>query len=185
MNIRIKLSGLRETRWHEYLTRFVLGGLATVCAGAIASLSGPEIGGLFLAFPAIFCASATLIEKHERERKHKSGLRGTRRGKEAAALDAAGAALGSFGLLAFGAAVWLLAADFSLWALVVASAAWCGVSVFLWSIRRRIWGGFFVHQMHKLRSDTALHNFLDWIESFSGREMIFRGVADEQQMWPI
>jgi hypothetical protein len=39
--------------------------------------------------------------------------------------------------------------------------------------------------MHKLRSDTALHNFLDWIESFSGREMIFRGVADEQQMWPI
>src|SRR5439155_26637152 len=79
MNIRIKLSALRETRWHEYLTRFVLGGLATVCAGAIASLSGPEIGGLFLAFPAVFCASATLIEKHERERKEKAGVRGPKR----------------------------------------------------------------------------------------------------------
>jgi hypothetical protein len=62
MNVRIKLSALRETRWHEYLTRFVFGGLATVCAGAIASLSGPEIGGLFLAFPAVFCASATLMK---------------------------------------------------------------------------------------------------------------------------
>jgi hypothetical protein len=109
MNIRINPSALRETRWHEYLTRFVLGGLATVATGAIANVFGPETGGLFLAFPAIFSASATLIEKHERERKEKVGLRGTRRGKEAAALDAAGAALGSLGLLAFGAAIWLLA----------------------------------------------------------------------------
>jgi hypothetical protein len=60
-----------------------------------------------LAFPSIFCASATLIETHERERKEKAGLRGARRGKEAAELDAAGAALGSIGLLTFGAAVWL------------------------------------------------------------------------------
>ena len=74
MNIRIKLSALRETRWHEYLIRFVLGGLATVGTGAIASLFGPETGGLFLAFPAIFCASATLVEKHERERKEEAGL---------------------------------------------------------------------------------------------------------------
>jgi hypothetical protein len=81
MNIRVKLSALRETRWHEYLVRFVLGGLATVGTGAIASLFGPETGGLFLAFPAIFCASATLVEKHERERKEKAGLLGTRRGK--------------------------------------------------------------------------------------------------------
>jgi FAD dependent oxidoreductase/Protein of unknown function (DUF3147) len=51
------------TRWHEYLIRFVLGGLVTAATGAIASEFGPETGGLFLAFPAIFCASATLIEK--------------------------------------------------------------------------------------------------------------------------
>jgi hypothetical protein len=139
MNIKIRLSALRETRWHEYLVRFVLGGLATVFAGAMAAWFGPETGGLFLAFPAIFCASATLIEKHERERKEKAGLRGTRRGREAAALDAAGAALGSMGLLAFAAAVWLLAEDAPWPALLVASAAWSVVSVLLWSARRWIW----------------------------------------------
>ena len=45
--------------------------------------------------------AATLIEKHVRERKEKAGLPGARRGKEAAALDAAGAALhcrSSFGM---------------------------------------------------------------------------------------
>jgi hypothetical protein len=152
MTVRIKLSALRETRWHEYLIRFVLGGLVTAATGAVASLFGPETGGLFLAFPAIFCASATLIEKHERERKERAGVRGTRRGKEAAALDAAGAALGSFGLLAFGAAVWLFAQDLSWWALLVASATWCTVSMLLWSIRRWLWGGF---QQHRGRSLSA------------------------------
>jgi hypothetical protein len=48
--------------------RFALGGFATVAAGLVADLWGPAAGGLFLAFPAIFCATATLIEKHERER---------------------------------------------------------------------------------------------------------------------
>ena len=30
-----------------------------------------------------------------------------------------------------------------------------------------------------------LHRFLDWMERFRGREVVFRGVDDEQQMWPI
>ena len=87
---------------------FGLGGLATVCTGLIAEAFGPATGGLFLAFPAIFCASATLVEKHERDRKEKAGLPGKRRGQQAAALDAMGAAIGSFGLLAFGAVMWTL-----------------------------------------------------------------------------
>ena len=109
MGIRIKWSALRETRWYEYLIRFALGGLVTAGTGAIANLFGPETGGLFLAFPAIFGASATLIEKHERERKERAGLQGARRGKDAVAFDAAGAALGSLGLLTFAASVWGLA----------------------------------------------------------------------------
>jgi hypothetical protein len=86
----------------------VLGGAMTLVAGLIAARFGPVIGGLFLAFPAIFPASATLIEKHVRERKEKAGLPGGWRGKEAAALDAVGAALGSFGLAAFGLLIWLM-----------------------------------------------------------------------------
>jgi hypothetical protein len=50
-------------------------------------------GGLFLAFPAIFPASATLIEQHERRRKQGTGGHGTLRGRRAAALDAAGASI--------------------------------------------------------------------------------------------
>jgi hypothetical protein len=90
-------------------------------------------GGLFLAFPAIFFASATLIEKHERERKQKKGLRGERRGKDAAALDAAGAGLGSIGLATFAVIIWLCAARAPL-----ASIAWLAVSVSLWRLRRRL-----------------------------------------------
>jgi uncharacterized protein DUF3147 len=67
MIVRAKVSALKQGHWYEYLVRFGLGGLATVVAGLVADTWGPAAGGLFLAFPAIFCASATLIEKHERE----------------------------------------------------------------------------------------------------------------------
>jgi hypothetical protein len=63
----------------------VLDGAVTVIAGLIAARFGPVVGGLFLAFPAIFPASATLIERHVRERREKAGLSGTRRGGDAAA----------------------------------------------------------------------------------------------------
>ena len=66
MIVRANLSTLKQGHWYEYLVRFGLGGIATVVAGLVADTWGPAAGGLFLAFPAIFCASATLIEKHER-----------------------------------------------------------------------------------------------------------------------
>jgi hypothetical protein len=75
MVVHFKFSALLQGRPYEYVVRFALGGLATVVAGLVADGAGPEAGGLMLAFPAIFCASATLIEKHERERKEKRGLR--------------------------------------------------------------------------------------------------------------
>ena len=86
--IRISPSSLREGRWYEYVIRFALGGAATVFTGIISSRYGASVGGLFLALPAIFCASATLIEKHEIRRKREAGLGGERRGQEAAAIDA-------------------------------------------------------------------------------------------------
>ena len=136
MIVQFKPSALRQTRWYEYLVRFVLGGAMTVVAGLIAARFGPVVGGLFLAFPAIFPASATLIEKHVRERKEKAGLPGARRGKEAAALDAAGAALGSFGLAAFGLVIWLMIVQSPAWALVLAAASWLAVAVLAWQVRR-------------------------------------------------
>ncbi len=136
MIVRINPSAVLRTRWYEYLIRFVLGGAMTAAAGFITLQYGPIIGGLFLAFPAIFPASATLVEKHTRQRKEKAGLSGARRGKEAAALDAAGAVLGSLGLAGFALVIWLLIESSTLGALVLATAAWLGVSVLAWLVRR-------------------------------------------------
>ena len=134
--IRFSPSSLREGRWYEYVIRFALGGAATVFAGLISSWYGASAGGLFLAFPAIFCASATLIENHEVRRKRRAGLAGKRRGQEAAALDAAGTALGGMGLLAF-AAVFFLVVEDSIWAAFAgALLAWAIVSVVAWYGRR-------------------------------------------------
>jgi hypothetical protein len=137
MVVRFKLSALKESSASEYAVRFALGGVTTVLAGVIADLGGPAAGGLMLAFPAIFCASATLIEKHERKRKTKKGLQGTRRGKEAAALDAAGSGLGSIGLGAFALTAWGLATTSPPAAcLGFASLIWFSVAVAMWRLRR-------------------------------------------------
>jgi len=138
MIVRAKWSALKQSRWYEYVLRFVLGGLATAMAGAVAHFFGPEAGGLFLAFPAIFGASATLIEKHERERKQKLGLCGDCRGKEAAALDAAGAGLGSIGLAAFGLTVGFFAPTWAFGSLALGSVVWILVAVSSWHLRRDI-----------------------------------------------
>jgi hypothetical protein len=135
--IRFSLSSLKEGRWYEYLIRFALGGAATVFTGLVSSRYGAFIGGLFLALPAIFCASATLIEKHEIRRKREAGLAGERRGQMAAAVDSAGAALGAIGLLAF-AIVFSLMVEISIaTAFMGASVAWLAVSVAAWYVRRK------------------------------------------------
>ena len=61
--IEVKLSALKQGKPHEYAMRFVFGGLTTVLAGLIAMHFGPGVGGLFLAFPAIFPASVKLGRK--------------------------------------------------------------------------------------------------------------------------
>jgi TRAP-type C4-dicarboxylate transport system permease large subunit len=138
--IRFSPSSLKEGRWYEYLIRFALGGAATVFTGILSSRYGASIGGLFLALPAIFCASATLIETHEIRRKREAGLAGERRGQMAAAVDAAGAALGALGLLAF-AIVFSVTAKASVAAAFTGAAlAWLAVSVAVWYVRRKMRG---------------------------------------------
>ena len=138
MTVRFKWSALKQSRWYEHAIRFLLGGLTTAVAGLIAEHFGPATGGLFLAFPAIFCASSTLIEKHERKRKEAKGLQGERRGREAAALDAAGAAWGAIALGVFGMCVWLIAPASSIGSLSAAIIAWIVVAISGWVLRRRL-----------------------------------------------
>jgi hypothetical protein len=138
MIAHFKWSALKESSWYEYIVRFGLGGLTTVFTGAVAQRYGPATGGLFLAFPAIFCASATLIEKHERERKEANGLQGSHRGQQAAALDAAGAGLGSIALGVFGLCVWWLAPTSPVKSLCTAAIGWLVVALLAWELRHQL-----------------------------------------------
>ena len=144
MRIHFEISELKEVKWYEYALRFLFGGAITAITGILASHYGPVFGGLFLAFPAIFPASATLVEKHEREKKQKAGIANTIRGREAAALDARGAAIGSIGLIGFALTVWKLA---PVWngatTLFAALAVWATVSIAIWRLRRH---RFFLHK---------------------------------------
>ena len=138
MRIEVNFSVLKELKVHEQVVRFVLGGLVTIAVGLIAKRWGPVIGGLFMAFPAIFPAGATLIEQHEVQRKKEIGRDGRRRGREAAALDSFGAASGAIGLAAFALVSWGFLPGHSSWvSLGLAAVAWMVVSGSLWVLRRR------------------------------------------------
>ena len=137
MRVHFDISALKTTKWYEYALRFLFGGAITVVTGVLAGHYGPVFGGLFLAFPAIFPASATLVEKHEREKKRRAGIAKTSRGREAAALDARGAAIGSIGLIGFAVIAWRLT---PLWngalALLAALVGWMTLSILFWLLRR-------------------------------------------------
>jgi MFS family permease len=139
MSITANFASLKTTKPHEYAIRFLFGGLITAATGIIAKEFGPVVAGLFLAFPAIFPASVTLIAKHEKERKRKEGYDGTRRGRAAAAADAAGTSLGSLALLAFALIVWRLLPTWTPWLILpLAAIAWAGTAVLLWLLRRKL-----------------------------------------------
>ncbi|GAC1429131.1 MAG: DUF3147 family protein [Acidobacteriaceae bacterium] len=135
--ISADLAALKRAKPHEYALRFLFGGACTVIAGLIAKRFGPVIGGLFLAFPAIFPAGALLIETHEKERKQKAGMDGTLRGREAAGVDAAGASIGAVALALFALVVWVALPRYgSLEVIAAATAAW-GVSAgALWVLHK-------------------------------------------------
>jgi hypothetical protein len=85
---------------------------------------------------AISPATATLIASHEKEKKQRSGLVGTRRGRDAAALEPRGTALSTIGLFAFGVIVWrLLPMHRARLILTAAAGSWFAISVLVWRLR--------------------------------------------------
>jgi hypothetical protein len=131
--IELNLASAKLTKPHEYAMRFVFGGLCTALAGWIASRYGPAVGGLFLAFPAIFPASASLIETHEKERKTKIGSDGRNRGRMAAGLDSAGASMGCIGLFAFAFLLYRSLAEHNSYVVItLATFTWAIVAFLSW-----------------------------------------------------
>jgi hypothetical protein len=135
MKIHVDTGSFRDTRFSEYAVRFFFGGAVTVLAGLIAQKFGAAVGGLFLAFPAIFPAGATLMEKHQREKKLRAGLNPGTRGCDAVSLDAAGATMGSIGLLVFAVLIWqFLPRHSAAFILPAGTLAWLVVSVGAWQL---------------------------------------------------
>jgi uncharacterized membrane protein (GlpM family) len=136
--VKLNWAALKDTAGTDYLIRFILGGLVTVATGLIAKKFGPTVGGLFLAFPAIFPATATLIAKQQQDKKARHFMSGIIRGRLAVAVEAKGTALGTVGLAVFLLTAWILLErkppDV---ALVAASAAWMAVAVMIWLLFRR------------------------------------------------
>jgi hypothetical protein len=138
MMVAFNWSALRQSSWREYVFRFSFGGVATILTGVIANRYGPVVGGLFLAFPAIFPATATLVEKHERGKKKNNGMPGAKRARDAVAIEAIGTALGSLGLFGFGLIVWLLVSVAPWSGLTFAAVVWVAGSFFAWSMHRQL-----------------------------------------------
>jgi hypothetical protein len=139
MTVKFQFAALRQTKWYELVLRVLFGGIATVLTGLIAKFYGPVVGGLFLAFPAIFPSTVSLVEKHVKEKRRKAGLDGSQRAAYAVAIEARGATLGSVGLLIFAAlTMWLFPHVPSTATLFAAALGWLGLSILCWQFRRRI-----------------------------------------------
>lgn len=122
MKPTLELGALKKSRPWEIAVRFAFGGSITVVAWLVSKHWGAVAGGLFLAFPAILPASLTLVKRHD--------------GRARATDDARGGRLGSIGLIAFAATVWLASAS---WrpavVLTVASLVWVLVAGACWAVR--------------------------------------------------
>lgn len=139
MIVHARLSAIKGIRPHEWIIRFIFGGAICVAAGLIAEKYGPAVGGLFLAFPAIFPAGASLVEAHEKIHKGRIGADGTNRGRLLAALDAVGAALGCAGLVCFGLVFWLwLRHSATLLVFILATLVWLTFTVGAWLVWRKL-----------------------------------------------
>lgn len=137
MVVKADFSALKDTTWREYAIRFAFGGTMTVMAGLIAKRYGPELGGLFLAFPAIAPASVTLLDQHVKEQRERAGMEGHTRGRKVAALDMFGTLWGSAGLVAFALVIWKMGPSFTPWAVLpVAMIAWFAAAFSVWELRR-------------------------------------------------
>lgn len=144
MNVKVQLSAIKQTKWYEYLIRFVFGGLITVAAGLIAKKYGLVVGGLFLAFPSIFPASVTLVQSHQEEKEEQKGKgeeQQKEEGRQAAARTSLGTALGSFGLLGFAIIIWQFSPTLPPWlVLVIALVIWFSMAVLVWWIFQKMSG---------------------------------------------
>jgi hypothetical protein len=139
MRLNLRFQSLKQTKPQEYVSRFVFGGMVTVLAGLIADRFGPVVGGLFLAFPGIFPAGVSLVERHKKLREAAEGKIGIRSARGEASVEATGASVGTLGLMGFAMVVWReLPAHGFLPIMLTAGTVWLALSWMFWWVRERL-----------------------------------------------
>ena len=139
MRIRLKFDSLKETKPMEYVIRFAFGGVVTVLAGFVADHYGPVLGGLFLAFPGIFPAGVSLVEKHKTQREKAEGKLGIWSARGQASVEATGASVGTLGLMGFAVVLWQgLPTHNFLPMIFAATGTWIAVSSLFWGARKKM-----------------------------------------------
>ena len=86
VRIKIDTSGLGQSRWYEYIVRFVFGGAVTALTGMVAKRWGPQLAAFSSHFPPFFLQQRRLFKSMKSKKKERVGQEGTKRGKEAAGL---------------------------------------------------------------------------------------------------
>jgi hypothetical protein len=109
---------LRDIPPRDYLIRFAFGASFSLVAGVVTLIFGAQVGGIFLAFPAILPATLTLVE----------GKEGAKRADKAAG----GAVLGAVALIGFAAIAYLLMTTSVSVALVLALLGWSAAALLLY-----------------------------------------------------
>ena len=127
-NPKLDPGALKKHGPRDYVIRFLFGAVIATVAGLLNLGAGERIGGVLLAFPAILPASLTLIERKD--------------GRAVAAIDATGAVLGSFALIAFALVTTWGLKSLGLIALALGALCWLVVALALyvlmvWLPRRR------------------------------------------------
>lgn len=113
------------------------GGSSDGCDGLRRCTVGSRYRGLFSSFSG-YAFSGTLVQSHETRRKKEAGTQGKKRGADAAALEAAGAGLGSIGLRAFAATMLLVTVTAPWGSLALASLVWMATAAGCWWNYKRL-----------------------------------------------
>jgi len=99
--------------------------------------SARSLAGCFSLFPPYFRRVRRSLRSTKGQKKQKAGIKSTIRGRQAAAVDAYGAAMGCLGLMCFAGVVWkLMPGRNPSMVLFAATAAWFGVSIWIWLFRK-------------------------------------------------
>ena len=135
MRIQVDPGPLKESSASGHLLRFAIGGAVTTCTGLLAKATGPKVGGLLLALPAILPTGIAFIVRLQ-NRKTGAGARGDR-ARRAAVIETTGASAGGMGMIAFAVIAWQFFGRWPAWlALAAATAAWTLVALVAWMVRK-------------------------------------------------